>query len=146
MKKVITLFVILLCLSGCSSSGISSNNEINYKHLYEQSLQDQPPLIKEIYFDGKVLNEAEACEVRNTAKIMITLEGNCDEVDLFYTPAGSDVYKEQKLIEIVDPNNNIAEYTWNVPENIMGYFNIVAYNKNVGRRSEFYNVISTKSK
>jgi hypothetical protein len=118
--------------------------------MYEKLLQNQPPIIKDIRFettDGKVLQpDAESgwYIIGNKIKIVITLEGDCQEVDLFTTPAGSGVYKEQKLIEKVSPEKNVAEYTWDVSQDTMGYLQIIAYNKNVGRRSDLLNIISKK--
>ena len=114
--------------------------------MYEKLLQDQPPLIKDIKFDGKIIKLGDWAEVGGKVKIVITLEGNCQEVDLFYTPVGSAIYKEIKLIEIVDvePGQNAAEYIWDVPQDTNGFFKIIAYNKDVGRRSDEYNVIAKK--
>ncbi|HVJ49722.1 hypothetical protein [Desulfitobacterium sp.] len=148
LKKFWTITIlifILVSLVGCSNVNISKNDQTDFKQLYEKSIQDQAPLIKDIKFDGKVINNNEWCEVGNKVHITITLEGACQEVDLFITPTGSGVYKEQKLIEVVTPNKNIAEYVWEVPQDTMVAFNIIAYNKNVGRRSDLYNVISKNS-
>ncbi len=148
MKKItlLVLLIILLNTIGCYSPSISIKDNKEYKQLYEKSIQDQPPLIKDIQFDGKTVNNNGWCEVGEKVKIDITLEGNCSEVDLFYTPAGSAVYKEQKLIEKLDVESgqNTVEYIWDVPEDTMGFFNIIAFNKNLGRRSDLFNVISAE--
>ncbi|HVJ50665.1 hypothetical protein [Desulfitobacterium sp.] len=142
----IAILIVLVNLAGCSSPNIVNNDKTDYKQLYEKSLQDQPPLIKDIKFDGKIIKSGDWAEVGEKVKIVITLEGDCREVDLFYTPVGSAVYKEQKLIEIVyvEPGQNTAEYFWDVPQDTNGFFKIIAYNKDVGRRSDEYNVISKK--
>lgn len=154
MKKSI-LFVILLAL--CSLAGCSNqhntlkgpaNDNVDYKKMYNQLLQEQPPLIQEIRFetpDGKIIKEnAGWFELGKKAKIVIVLKGICTQVDLFITPTGTQTYTMQKMIDTVSPNNNIAEYTWDVPDGTMGHFNIIAYNGNVGRRSELVNVIQGK--
>jgi hypothetical protein len=145
VKKIfwaILIFVLWINLAGCSISNVPNNN-INYKNLYEKSLIDQPPIIKDIRFDGKSIDVGSWVEVGEKVKVSITLEGDCQEAYLYYTPTGSAVYKEQKLLEIVDvePGKDIAEYTW-TPNDIHGFFQIIAFNKNVGRRSELYNVTS----
>lgn len=104
----------------------------------------EAPLIKDIKFetpDGKVIKPNQGWyELGSKVKIVITLEGNCTEVDLFITPTGSATYKLQKLIDSVYPENNIAEYTWDVPQGLLGHFNIIAYNGDIGRKSDYYNV------
>lgn len=145
VKKIfwsILILILWINVGGCSISKVPNNDNSN-KNLYEKSLLDQPPIIKDIRFDGKSINVGSWAEAGEKVKISITLEGNCQEVYFYYTPTGSAVYKEQKLIEIVDiePGKDIAEYTW-TPKDIHGFFQIIAFNKNVGRRSELYNVIS----
>ncbi|KUO74707.1 MAG: hypothetical protein APF81_17895 [Desulfosporosinus sp. BRH_c37] len=65
--------------------------------MYEKLLQVQPPLIKDIKFetpDGKVINKnAGWFEVGEKVKIVISLEGDCQLVDLFITSTGSETYK-----------------------------------------------------
>ena len=51
----------------------------------------------------------------------------------------------QKLIEEVDTNKNVAEYIWDVPDDTYGHLNIIAYNKDAGRKSDLYNVVSRKT-
>lgn len=148
MKKtlwIIALFM-LVNLTGCSNLGISKHENTDYKQMYEEVLKDQAPLIKDITFntlDGKVIEEeANWFFLDKQVRIIVTLEGDCQEVDLFVTPSGSETYKLQKLIDKITPNQNVAEYVWNVPDDTHDHFNIIAYNKNVGRRSDLYNVIS----
>ncbi len=90
-----------------------------------------------------------ACSNQNNSKIENTdykkMYEDCQYVDLFVTPTGSGTYKEQQLIEEIDVIQNVAEYIWNVPDDTLGHFNIIAYNKNVGRKSDFYNVASRKT-
>lgn len=127
------------------------NSAVNKQSRAEEKPSDeitsqQAPVIKEIRFedlDGKAVKEnANWFELGSKVKIVVVLEGDCQEVDLFITPTGSAVYKEQRLIEIVTPQHNIAEYIWDVPKDTMGHFNIIAYNCNVGRRSDLYCVVS----
>lgn len=148
MKKIFCIAIVILVLSlvGCNKINNSYNAQSDYKQMYEKIFNDQPPKIKDIKFetpDGKVIQQSEGWYViGNKVKVIITLEGNCQEVDLFTTPTGSEVYKEQKLIEFITPENNIAKYLWDVPKDTMGYLQIIAYNGNVGRRSDLINIIS----
>jgi hypothetical protein len=148
MKKIACIVIVILLsnLVGCSKINNFTNTQINYKQMYEKLLKDQPPKIKNIKFetpDGKIIRQTEGWYViGNKVKIIITLEGDCQEVDLFTIPAGSDTYREQKIIDIIVPQNDVAEYSWNVPEDTMEYLQVIAYNKNVGRRSELFNIIS----
>lgn len=155
MKKkiymIIVIIILILSVNFVSYSKVNNSNKakINYKQMYEKLLNDQPPKIMKIQFqtpDGKILKPDGGIWYRigSKIKIIITLKGDCQEVDLFTTPTGSAVYKEQKLIEIVTPEKNIAEYTWNVPKDFMGFLQIIAFNKNVGRRSELINISSNK--
>ena len=145
MKKT---FLVIILFALFSLVGCSTNDSVDYKQMYEQLLQEQPPLIKDIIFetpDGKVINKnAGWFELGKKVKIVIVLEGSCTEVELFVTPTGTETYTLQKMIGMVTPNNNIAEYTWDVPDGTMGHFNIIAYNGNAGRRSESVNVIQNK--
>jgi hypothetical protein len=115
--------------------------------MYEKLLADQAPTIKDIKFmtmDGKVIKEDnDWYHLDKQVKIGITLQGNCGVIDLFYTPLGTETYKQQQLIEEIMPKQNYAEYVWNVPDDAGGQFNIIAYNKDVGRRSDLYNVVSS---
>jgi len=148
MKKIILIIIlfVLVILSACSKQDISTQENINYKHLYEETMKDQAPLIKDITFktlNGKVIEKDDNWVfLDKQVRIIVTLEGDCQEVDLFVTPTGSATYRLQKLIEEITPNHSVAEYVWNVPDETRGHFNIIAYNKNVGRRSEYYNVVS----
>lgn len=116
-----------------------------YATFNEELLKDQVPPIKDIMFkttDGKTI-EADAgwYILDKQVKIIMTFESDCQTADLFVTPSGTETYKMQQLIETVNVNQNVAEYVWNVPDDTHGYFNIIAYNKNVGRKSDYYNVV-----
>ncbi len=142
------LFSLLGCSNQYSNSKNSTDDNVVYKQMYEQLLKEQPPLIKAIRFetpDGNVINETSGWfELGTKVKIVIVLEGSCANVDLFVTPTGTETYTLQKMIGTVTPNNNIAEYIWDVPDGTMGHFNVIAYNGNVGRRSDLINVIQNK--
>jgi len=144
MKKVLWMLILVMAfnVAGCSFH----NDNTDYKSMYEKLLADQAPTIKDITFmtmDGKAVNKNYNWFVLDKqVKIGITLDGNCGVIDMFYTPAGTETYKQQRLIEEISPKQNYAEYVWNVPDDTMGYFNIIAYNKDVGRRSDLYDVIS----
>ncbi len=151
-KTVLPILITLTTLTtftACSNQNNSKIENTDYKKMYEDVLKDQAPIIKDITFktmDGKPIKKnAKWYMLDKQVKITITLEGNCQYVDLFVTPAGTETSKMQKLIEEVDTNKNVAEYIWNVPDDTLGHFNIIAYNKNVGRKSDFYNVASRKT-
>ncbi|MFA5881119.1 MAG: hypothetical protein WC834_02895 [Eubacteriales bacterium] len=154
MKKafVVVILFVLISLVGCTnqynSLKSSTNDTVYYKQIYKQLLQEQPPLIKDIRFetvDGKVIKENGGWfELGQKVKIVIVLEGSCTQVDFFVTPTGTQTYTLQKMIGTVTANNNIAEYTWDVPDGTMGHFDIIAYKDNVGRRSGLFNIIHNK--
>jgi len=150
MKKTLWIVVLfmLVYLTGCSNLGISKQDNTDYKQMYQEVLKDQAPLIKDITFktlDGKVIEEDGGWYfLDKQVKIIITLEGDCQYVDLYITPTGSQTYKEQKLIEEIDTQQNVAEYIWVVPDYTHDHFQIIAYNKDVGRKSDIYNVVSKK--
>lgn len=150
MKKILCVLLVILSISfaGCSKAANPVNAETDYKKNYEKLLSNQPPVIKEIKFetpDGKPIEpDGGWYMLGNKVKIIITLEGDCQEVDLFITPAGSCTYKDIKLIDMTIAKNNIAEYTWDVPQDTMGHLQVIAYNKNAGRRSETINVTAHK--
>lgn len=89
-----------------------------------------------------IQKEANWFTLEKQVKITITLEGNSQYVDLFVVPTGSETYKQQQLIEEIDTNQNVAEYVWDVPRDTHHHFYVVAYNKDVGRKSDIYNVVS----
>ncbi len=152
MKKALWIIILIMALNitGCSvpnnKTDSKSVDEPNDKSMYENISTDQAPVINDIKFmtlDGKVINsDAGWFILDKQVKIGITLEGNCQMVDLLYTPAGSATLKLQQVIEEVDTKNNYAEYIWNVPDDTWGHFSFIAYNGNVGRRSDYYNVRS----
>lgn len=148
MKKMLWVIALFMLVNSaaCSNPGISKQDSTNYKQMYEETIKDQAPLIKDITFktlDGKVIEEDDNwfC-LDKQVKIIVTLEGDCQEVDLFVTPSGSATYQMQQLIDVISPKHNLAEYVWNVPDDTMGHFNLIAYNGDVGRRSDLYNVVS----
>ncbi|KNY25509.1 hypothetical protein [Pseudobacteroides cellulosolvens] len=145
-KLIITALCLIIFFSLNSCTNISNNKTTdNYQKKYEQLLQEQPPQIEEIRFetlDGQILNKnANWIELKDKVKILVTLSGNSTEVEFYITPTGTETYKLQQLINLVEVKNGIAEYIWDVPQSTMGHFWIVAYNKNVGRKSDLINVI-----
>ncbi len=146
MKKILLIIILFMLISGtaCSNTSIPEQDNIDYQQMYEAVMKDQAPLIKDITFktiDGKVIEEeANWFTLEKQVRIIVTLEGDCQQIELFVTPTGTETYKLQKLIDEVTPNQNVAEYIWEVPDYTMGHFNIIAYNRDVGRRSDYYNV------
>lgn len=116
------------------------------------SAPDQPPFIKNITFetmDGKTIgNNAGWFKIGDKVKIVITLEEQCQKIDLFFT--GTGMADEQKLIgeAFPAPDTGTTEYTWKytwtVPDDILGHFSATAYNGNGARQSALYHVISPK--
>lgn len=139
---IVIICIIILPLFICLHR---NEQQIDYKEKYEKLLEEQPPQIEHIRFqtiDGKVLNEVASWIIlKNRVKILITFSGNCTEVELYIVPTGTETYKLQQLIDVIVPKNNIAEYIWDVPDSTMGYFWVVAYNKDVGRKTEQIKVI-----
>ncbi len=148
MKKILCAMFLLLLISltGCSNSVNSPNSNINYKQMYEELLKNQAPIIKDVAFktmDGKAIEKnANWYMLDKQVKIIIIFEGDCQTVDLFVSPSGSESYKMQRLIEEVSTTQNVVEYVWNVPDDTQGHFNIIAYNGNAGRKSDYYNIVS----
>lgn len=149
MKKVVCLILLIITinLTACSNAAVTNEDKnADYKQKYQELLENQAPFIKDITFktmDGKTIKEeANWYTLDKQVKIIITLTGNCSNVELFKVPSGSETYKQQQLIEAIPVNQNVAEFVWNVPNDIHDHFFIIAYNKDVGRKSEFYNVVS----
>jgi hypothetical protein len=139
MGKFWAIIVALLLLvpngSGCSNLQQGGSK-----------ISEQAPLIKEIRFEdpaGKVISQKDGWyELGAKVKIVVVLAGDCQEVDMLIMPTGTAVYKEQRPLAMAMPENHTAEYVWDVPPYTMGYFQVIAFNGDVGRRSALYNVAS----
>lgn len=149
MKKVlcVLLLIITINLTACSSTAVlDQDKNVDYKQKYQELLKDQAPFIKDITFktmDGKTIEkEANWYTLDKQVKVIITLTGNCTSVELFKVPSGSETYKQQQLIEGIPVNQDVVEFVWNVPNDIHDHFFIIAYNKDVGRKSSLYNIVS----
>lgn len=145
-KLIITALCSIIFFSLGSCTNISNNKATdNYQKKYEQLLQEQPPQIEGIRFetlDGQTLDKnANWIELKDKVKIIVNLSGNSTGIEFYIAPTGTETYKLQQLIDFVNVKNGVAEYTWDVPEGTMGHFWIVAYNQNVGRKSDLINVI-----
>jgi hypothetical protein len=144
MKKALILGMVLLTivLSSCGTQNTQIKNvstgEPDYKKMYEDLLADQPPLVQKISFsdeNGKPIESKDGWfSLGEKCKITIALKGHSTSVEMYITPTGTESYLQQKLIDIV-PASNTIEYIWNVPKSTMGYFWVVAYNKEVGRKT-----------
>lgn len=143
------IIFLLIGICGCSYTQNSQSNEskdkIDYKRMYEELLREQPPEIEKIEFltlDGQVLNENNNwIQLEDKVKIRIILNGACTDVKLYIAPTGTETFKLQKAIDIVYPEDGVAEYIWDVPEGTLGHFWVVAYNNELGRKSALINVI-----
>lgn len=99
------------------------------------------PVINYIKFqtlDGKDIKEnSDRYLLDSRTNIIISVSGECQVIELYYSETGNESWKYQKLIYPVGVGpgkNHIVKYTWDVPEG-MGYFWITAYNLPVGIKS-----------
>ena len=117
---------------------------INSHWAYNALLKEQPPIVKKIRFEtleGRKLDDSTWVTLEDKVRIIVTVSGRCNQIDLIITETGTSTYKYQKIIDVVFPKNNAAEYVWEVPQDTRGHFWVVAYNGYVGRRSTSINVM-----
>lgn len=112
------------------------------KQKYEQITKYTPPVINYVKFqtlDGKDINKQDnRYFLDSKSKIIISISGECQVVELYYTEDRTQTWKHQKLIypvAVSHGENHAVEYTWDVPD-AGGSFWIVAYNLPVGIKSD----------
>ncbi|NDL67758.1 hypothetical protein [Anaerotalea alkaliphila] len=80
-------------------------------------------------------------------EIRIRYKGQCDAVEIFSTPSGTETYELQSLAARFEVAGDAsleeqeASYVWEIPQGTMAHFWLVAMNKNIGRRTEIFNII-----
>lgn len=111
------------------------------KQNYDQTVKYSPPVINYVKFqtlDGKDINIQDfRYSLDSKTKVIISVSGECDVIELYYNEAGSEPWQYQHLIYplgVSPGKEHLLEYIWNVP-NAPGTFWIVAYNTPVGTRS-----------
>lgn len=135
---LITTIIAALSICLCF---YSSFKYYQLKKKYNDVNKCPPPVINYIKFqtlDGKDIKENYGRYLlASRTNIIISVSGECQVIELYYSETGSESWKYQKLIYPVGVGpgkNHIIKYTWDVPEG-MGYFWITAYNIPVGIKS-----------
>jgi len=105
--------------------------------------KDEPPGIVAISVHAK--EEANWYKIESSSLIFdVELEGYCDVIEVYTVPTGTEVYKDVRLVDMIfsKPFEKFGKQTIEV-KNIhldMGRVYFVFYNKDVGRRSESFNI------
>lgn len=143
-KKIKSTYSLIITIIAVLSICLCFYSFLKYyqlKNKYNDVNKYPPPVINYIKFqtlDGKDIKEnSDRYLLDNRTNIIISVSGECQVIELYYSETGNESWKYQKLIYpmgVGPGKNHIVKYTWDVPKG-MGYFWITAYNVPIGIKS-----------
>lgn len=153
MVRIIgTVGLVALLLLGCSRSIPSEagleQELVECKKQCAQLAEAQPPVIESLRLlgpDNEPLQKKDGwIHLEHRTRVVAKVGTKATKVDFYVAPTGTDWYMQQKLIGSVYPDASTAELEWSVPPRFTGRLWIIAYNGNIGRRSEDLQVMSSR--
>ncbi|MBC7075588.1 MAG: hypothetical protein H5T98_05880 [Syntrophomonadaceae bacterium] len=150
MKNKWMVIIATIVLLGVITSMALAGNPIRLivnGQKYESLLKEQPPTIESIEFydenNKPIKANAGWFELGDYCNVKVKLNGTITAVEFYVTPTGTETYNLKKFVGAVPSSGtNTVNFKWEVPENLLGYFEVVAYNGPLGRKSSPLKIIS----
>jgi hypothetical protein len=148
---VVLLLILVLFMTSCENSNrrldTSQNNIATNTVISSGSILDVKIVDISFYDEkGKKLTNIDGwIHVHKNTKIVVSYEGNADQIDFIFVPAGTEMYTSQTIIgySLVGPNDKKAEFIWAPSaEQSLGYIIISINQCRYSLKSDSINVIT----